>query len=341
MAPGFSAGAELGLRFLSSISDLAFSPDSTSLWIGAVASADLRPINGTPLRFHANANFYLDNSSNLYDFTGTTIFTREVAMFAYGIAGSRLRFALGADAPLEQLTAPVPLQPFVEYHAEIITASADPAFAMYPDPSNRDQHWLTFGLRARVYKGLTLAAGLDVGLRSVGYQYGPPIAPYNLIFGAAFPLDIDAFRRPVIVTRSVEAPAPPKTGTVAGRVQSSAADGKPIADAVVAFGGRARARVATDSDGAFSSGPLPPGPVELMVSAPGFEAAKATRSWPRRAANVDVALKPKVTAGNVRGRVCDQGTGAAAAAVRGAWPPRRTPTPAGRSRRRCPWAPTV
>ena len=83
----------------------------------------------------ANANFYLDNSANLYDFANTSIYTREVAMFAYGIAASRLRFGLGVDAPLERLTAPVPLQPFVAYHAEVVTASADPAFAGIPgDP---------------------------------------------------------------------------------------------------------------------------------------------------------------------------------------------------------------
>ena len=33
---GFTAGAELGLRFLSSVSDLSFSASSTSLWIGPV-----------------------------------------------------------------------------------------------------------------------------------------------------------------------------------------------------------------------------------------------------------------------------------------------------------------
>jgi hypothetical protein len=137
---GFTAGAELGLRFLSSISDLSFSPGSTSFWIGAVSSLDLRATARVPLRFHVNANFYLDNSGSLYDFTGRSIFTREVAMFAYGIAGSRLRFALGADLPLEHRTAPVPLLPFVEYHAEIVTDSADPAFAAapYQTVKNRD-----------------------------------------------------------------------------------------------------------------------------------------------------------------------------------------------------------
>ena len=99
-----------------------------------MATLDLRPIARTPLRFHANVNYYLDNSSNLTHFDqDTTANTREVAMFAYGIAASRVRFGLGVDAPLERYTAPVGLRPFAEYHAEIVTASPDLAFAGYPN----------------------------------------------------------------------------------------------------------------------------------------------------------------------------------------------------------------
>ena len=269
---GFTAGAELGLRFLSSISDLSLSPSSTSLWIGPVATVDFRALTGAPIRVHANANFYLDNSANLYDFANTSIYTREVATFAYGIAASRLRFGLGVDAPLERLTAPVPLQPFVAYHAEVVTASPDPAFAGIPDdPRNRDQHWLTFGLRARVYRGLTLDAGVDVGLRSVGYEFGPPLPPYDFMFGVSYPLDVAAFSRPVVVTRTVEKVPPPTMGTIVGTVKNKA-DGKPVAEAVVSFVGQPRARVATDPDGSFQSVPLPPGPAEVAVSAVGVRA---------------------------------------------------------------------
>ena len=254
---GFSAGAELGLRFLSSISDLSISPSSTSLWIGPVASVDFRAINGAPIRVHANANFYLDNSANLYDFANTSIFTREVAMFAYGIAASRLRFGVGVDAPLDRFTGRVPLQPFVGYRVDVVTASADPAFAGIPgDTRNRDQHWLTVGLRARVYRGLTLDAGFDVGLRSVGYEYGPPLPPYDFLFGVSYPFDVASFSRPVVVTRTIEKVPPPTMGTITGTVKNKA-DGKPVAEAVVSFAGQPRARVATDPDGSFQSVPLP------------------------------------------------------------------------------------
>jgi outer membrane protein OmpA-like peptidoglycan-associated protein len=305
VARGLTIGGELGLLFLSAISDLAFSPSSTSFWIGPLATYDFRPATGVPLRLHANLSFYLDNSKNLYDFTGTTVFTHEVAMFAYGIAASRFRFALGLDTPLEQLTAPVPIQVFAEYHLEIATDSADPAFAGFADHTNRDQQWVTFGLRARVFRGITLDAGFDAAIRSVGYGYGPPLPPYNVIFGVGYPLDIDAFKRPVVVTRTIEKETAPSTGTVTGTVKA-ASDGKPIGDAVVAFVGQARARVASDPDGSFVSGPLPPGPVDVEVKAAGFEPVKVSALVAAGgSAAVEVSLNAKVVTGNVRGKVAD------------------------------------
>jgi outer membrane protein OmpA-like peptidoglycan-associated protein len=305
VARGFTLGGELGLLFLSAISDLAISPSSTSLWIGPLATYDFRPATGVPLRLHANLSFYLDNSKNLYDFTGTTPFTHEVAMFAYGIAESRFRFALGVDTPLEQLTAPVPMQVFAEYHLEIATGSSDPAFAGFGGHTNRDQQWVTFGLRARVFHGLTLDAGFDAAVQSVGYGYGPPLPPYNVIFGIGFPLDVDAFKRPVVVTRILEKENAPTTGTVSG-ILKAASDGKPIGDAVVAFIGQARARVASDPDGSFVSGPLPPGPVDVEVTAAGFESMKLSALVTAGgSAPVEFSLKAKLVSGNVRGKVAD------------------------------------
>ena len=307
VTPGFSAGAELGFRFLSGISDLSVSPSSTSLWIGPVATLDLRQMANVPVRIHANINYYLDNSSNLYDFTNRSQPTREVAMFAYGIAASRLRFGLGVDAPLEPFTGQVGLRPFAEYHAEIVTASPDPAFAdVANDPGNRDQHWVTLGLRARVLHGFTLDAGIDIGLRPVGYQFGPPLPPYDVIFGLSYPFDTTAFARPTVVTRTIEKAPPPATGTVVGTVKNKA-DGKPIAEAVVSFTGQPRARVATDPDGSFQSLPLPPGPTDITVAAAGFQPATGKANVVAGSSStVEVALIAKIVNGNVRGKVSDR-----------------------------------
>jgi outer membrane protein OmpA-like peptidoglycan-associated protein len=312
IARGQNIAFELGFRFLSSISDLSVSPSSTSLWVGPRYMVDLRQVADVPLRVHVSADWYLDNSKSLINFddpnSPVSIYTREVATFAYGIAASRLRLALAIDAPLEKLTAPVPITPFAEYHAEIVTADKDPAFKDHMNPNNRDQQWLTAGLRARVYKGITLDAGADVRLRSVGYEFGPPLPPYNIIFGGAFPLDIDAFTKPVVVTRTIErqtGPAPVMEGQVAGIVKSSR-DGKPVPGALVAIAKRPLSRVATDPDGQFQTVMLPPGPVELNISAPGFETAKVNAAvqlgLPRK---LEVTLTAKTLTGNVRGKVTD------------------------------------
>jgi outer membrane protein OmpA-like peptidoglycan-associated protein len=323
LSPGVDLAGEIGLKFLSSVQDLSFSPSSTSLWFGPVLSFDLRKLtsSATPLRFHVSASYYVDNSAHLHDFTDTSRYTEEVATFAYGIEGSRFRAAVGVDAPLEKLIPEFPLQPFAEYHAEIVTGGANKTFADYMPPAcgksadmpckdNRDQHWITLGVRARVYKGITLDVGADLALRSVGFPYGTPLPPYNMIFGMSYPLDIEAFRRPVVVTRTVDRPVPvasaaPVEGQVSGIVKS-AKGAAPIVNAIVTVSGRPRSKVATDTDGSFTTVGLPPGPAELEVSAPGFESGKVTAAVNLgHAVDVEVTLTPKTPTGNIRGKVAD------------------------------------
>src|SRR5439155_22980695 len=139
--------------------------------------------------------------------------------------------------------------------------------------------------------------------------YGPPLPPYNVLFGAAYPLDIDAFTRPVIVTRLIEktvAPPQPNEGRIAGAVKNGK-DGKPVQGAIVAVHGRPLARVATDPDGTFQTVLLPPGPADLEISAPDFEPATVkTAIIVGRPMELNVALTPKPVTGNVRGKVTDK-----------------------------------
>jgi hypothetical protein len=315
VATGQMVSFQLGLRFLSGISDLALSPGSTSLWFGPLYTVDLRPIADIPLRFHASVDYYVDNSDNLINFNDPTIsiFTREVASFAYGIAKSRLRFAAAAEVPLEQLTSPVPLDIFGEYHADVVTAKGDfTPFdnAGFTHPRNRDQQFLTLGVRARVYKGITIDAGADFRIRSVGYAYGPPLPPYVAIWGLSYPFDIASFLKPVVVTKTVEravpaGPPPALEAQIAGVVKSSK-DGKGVPNAIVAVVGKPLSRVGTDPDGSFQTQALPPGPVVLDVSAPGHEAARVNAAVIiGRPQKVEVTLQARVATGNVRGRVVD------------------------------------
>ena len=152
-------------------------------------------------------------------------------MFAYGIAPSRLRLALAVDAPLEQVLPGFTVDPFLEYHVEYVTSAADPDFRDFMPPTcggsgmpcidNRDMQWLTLGARAAVYRGLVADIGIDIRIRSAGFPYGPPVAPYNVIFGVSYPLDLDSLVRTVVVTHTVEKEAKPSTGQVVGIVKNA------------------------------------------------------------------------------------------------------------------------
>jgi len=320
---GATLGLELGLKLLAGASQLSISPSSTSLWIGPVFSYDFAAAGyGFPVRLHGVASYYFDNSSNLNDdLSRYTRNTKEVAMFAYGIAQSRVRLAVGADAPFGADRLPIPLDPFLEYHVEVATGSGDPAFADYGPPQcglgagfqpcidNRDTQWVTLGARAAVYGGLVAGVGVDLRVRSVGFPYGTPLPPYNVIFGLSLPVDLGVFSQPRVVTKVVER-APQEgfiTGTVLGGGVPGDRSGVPVADAIVTVTGRAHARVATDADGGFTTLSLPPGAVELEVTAPSYEPLKVvTTVVPGRGEPILVTLPARVPTASVHGRVTNR-----------------------------------
>jgi len=327
VAPGFSAGGELGLRMLSSITGLSFSPSSTSVWLNAIGTYDLKPATqNVPLRFHLNIGYYIDNSGNVVDYNAanTSAVSRYVSRFGYGISEDRFRLALGADAPFEELADGFSLRPILEYHFEYLTGSADQVVAdSQPANSknNRDQHWLTVGLQAQVLHGLTMTVGLDVALKSVGYVYGPALAPWNLLFGVGYQLDLvpRVITRNVPVEKVVAKEGPMREGLVAGRVISAA--GVPIESAVVGVSGREHSRVLTDTDGTFQSVPLAPGPVELLVVATGFETASVkTEVIAGQTANLVVTLTPRAPAAKAVGRITDDSGKGVVASIKMAGP---------------------
>ncbi|HEX7507641.1 MAG TPA: carboxypeptidase regulatory-like domain-containing protein, partial [Polyangia bacterium] len=324
LAPGFSGGAELGIRMMSSITGISFSPDSTSAWLNAIATYDLKPATqNVPLRFHLNLGYYIDNSSNLVDYAtnSTSAFSRYVSKFAYGMSQSRLRIALGGDAPFDEVAEGFSLRPVLEYHFEYLTGNADQTIYDQehgPDPAhpncgpgqtackdNKDLHWVTLGVQAQVLHGLTLTAGLDIALRSPGYPYAPALVPWNLLFGIGYPIDlVPRIVRNVPVEKIVTKEVAMREGLVAGRVISAA--GTPVEGAVVGVTGREHSRVLTDSDGTFQSVPLAPGPIELVVVANGFETATVkTEVMAGQTANIVLRLTPKAPAARAVGRISD------------------------------------
>jgi outer membrane protein OmpA-like peptidoglycan-associated protein len=316
IAAGFSAGGEIGIRMMSSIAGISFSPDSTSLWLNALATYDLKPeLNSFPLRLHLNIGYYIDNSGNLqnYDAAKTTAVSRYVSKFAYGISEDRFRLALGADVPFDELTEGFSLRPLIEYHFEYLTGSKDAVIDQLEHltcgtpgagacADNKDQQSLTLGVQAQMVHGLTVTVGLDIALHSPGYAYAPSLAPWNLLFGLGYPFSL--LPRVVVHEMPVErAEAQPK-GLVMGRVVNAV--GTPVEGAVVGVAGRPYSRVVTDTDGTFQSVPLAPGPVELVIVANGFDTVSAKLDViAGQAANVAFALTPHVPAARAVGHIGD------------------------------------
>ena len=159
-------------------------------------------------------------------------------------------------------------------------------------------------------------------MKSAGYVYGPALAPWNLLFGVGYQLDLV----PRIITRNVpvekvvakEGPMMCE-GLVAGRVISAA--GTPIEGAVVGVNGREHSRVLTDPDGTFQSVPLAPGPVELLVVANGFETASVkTEVIAGQTANLVVTLTPRPPAAKAVGRITDDSGKGVVASIKMAGP---------------------
>lgn len=339
IADGFSGGAEIGLHFLSSVSGISFDPGATSVWLSGLGSWDMREVADLPLRAHLNLGMYFDNSGDVQNYKGVPRNSQAVSQFAYGVAKTRLRTGLGIEAPIENIGDAVTLRPSVEYHMERVTAGADKVFNDYRPPlckgssatagstpcrDNRDQHWITLGVRAQGKSGLTVGVGVDLALRSVGFPYGPPLPPFNLLFGLWHPLDLGASKmitRTVTVDRPVPALAvekrpEPVEGFVAGKVLS-ANGGAPIEKAIVAVAGRTRSRVATDPDGTFRTASLPPGPVELEIAAPGFVPGSVkTEVTAGQEKTLAITLTPKVSKGKVSGKVADDAGKPLAATVK-------------------------
>jgi outer membrane protein OmpA-like peptidoglycan-associated protein len=147
--------------------------------------------------------------------------------------------------------------------------------------------------------------GLDVEMEAVGDPYGPPLAPWNFLFGASYPLDVlpKVVTRTIPVEKVVAAVAP--EGFVAGRVVGSV--GTPVENAAVGVAGRDHSRVVAEADGSFQSVPLPPGLVELFVTAPNYENATARADVVAgQTVNVVITMTPRAPTAKVTGRVVDE-----------------------------------
>src|SRR5262249_9840178 len=133
--------------------------------------------------------------------------------------------------------------------------------------------FLTFGVRARPVERVILELGVDVGLQSPGYQYGPAIPKWNVIFGLGYAFDFTGSTTKNVtrtITRTYEITRkPPPEGKVSGTVLD-VKTGKPVAGAVIRYGG-AMTPQATDDKGQFTSYGPPPGQGQRQGGPPAYE----------------------------------------------------------------------
>ena len=338
VAPFMDLALHLGVRFNNSVSGISFDGNSTNFAVDAIASWDLRHAQATrnvPLRFHLNFGFYLDNSLALLPAgqcgrsTGNDpcIRSRVVETFAYGIGSSRLRIALAVDAPV--LIRTVGLQPLIEYHADIAVGDGDTTIknALKNDPSvpgdrlnGTASQYLTLGLRLRPVAGLVLDLGLDVGLGSPGFVYGPPVPQWNLMAGAAYAYDAAATKgKTKLVTTTItrELTRGPITGKVRGIVRDAKTK-KAIGGATIRYTNRRETPQMSNDDGSFVSYALVPGPLSLEISREDYDTLKVeTNVYANADLPVEVLLVAKPpSAGQLRGHITDTNGQPVAATVR-------------------------
>ncbi|WAS89903.1 OmpA family protein [Nannocystis punicea] len=262
-------GGQMGIGLLSGTSRLL--TDKVNFNIDFLFTLDVRYLTKkqVPVRFSTNIGWILDNSSKLIDFEKFTDPTsREVSRFALGVAPSRVRMRYGLDFPVRLgKEGKFGLDPIVELAWDVATAEMPVFFqaGARPSPLPRSSLWGTVGLRANVIAGLHLDAAVDIGMVSPNFEYGPPVAPWQVILGLGWSID------PNPVIKEVPAPATseplPAPAVVEGRVVGQVFDstGAPVPGAKVRFPGAASNAILTDDQGNFTSYRFPEGQVAIQV----------------------------------------------------------------------------
>ncbi|MEM6993068.1 MAG: OmpA family protein, partial [Myxococcota bacterium] len=268
---GIGIGGQVGLGLLSGSSRLL--TQGVNFWVDGMASVDVRYLTkkNFPFRFTTNIGFMLDNSLQIAEFGRIRDSTsREVLRFALGANHNRMRLRNAIDFPVRfGKERQFGVDPFVEWSWDISTQEESLAFAQpgaVASPLPRTSQWLTLGARANVISGLHVDAGVDIGMVSPSFEFGPPTPPWQVILGLGWSFDPN----PVVKEVEVEAPAappPPAPAVLDGRVvgQVVDTDGAPVASAIVSFPGLTSTSVVTDANGAFTSFRFPAGTVAIQV----------------------------------------------------------------------------
>ena len=324
-ALGLKLATEVGAASVGLVSDLVLlgSPGGLSIdggatsysFTGLLDVSAQRLGSPLPLRLHVALGQILDNSRGLIDLSSKTPVARQVVTFHYRLRPSRFHLGLGLDVPVA-LGARARVTPIVEYHLEAATGEAERAFTEDPTfrtaVEGRVAQTMILGMRGHVTPALSIDAGVELGLGSPGFAFGPPLLPWNLLLGVAYAFDpLAPPERVVRTVRVVErippppAPAPPpvREGRLVG-VVLRADTAAPLGDVIIEVPGCGR--LATGDDGRFRTSPLPAGSVRIAARASGYEAGAVDAEVQ---AGQDTAIELRLVARartlTVRGRVRD------------------------------------
>jgi outer membrane protein OmpA-like peptidoglycan-associated protein len=287
-------------RLYAAQSSLGFGPTTT--WLAPALTYDLRHALRVPVRLSVDGGYVWDHSASSAPAQADPQ-SRYVESFAHGVGYDRVRYGAALDAILGAGDGPSFL-PYARFHAEHVTATADPVLAR--QGTARGQSGMALGLRAQLCAELALELGADVRLSTVSPGFGAPQAPLTTFFALTYVPDRAS---PTTVTTTevvrVEVPSRPP-GTVSGRITATST-GQPIERASVGVVNGVHTRVLTDPDGTFVLLGLPPGHVELAVEAPSFQAMRVAAEVPATGDRaLSLALAPGPSNGQLRGHVLDE-----------------------------------
>jgi hypothetical protein len=266
---GIGVGGQIGMGLLSGSERLLTS--NVNFWVDGLFSVDIRYLTEKeiPFRFTTNLGWMLDNSLKVANFAGITDdVSAEVTRFALGANHSRLRMRYAVDFPVRLgKEKQFGLDPILEWAWDVSTTE-EPFFRQdnleSPSPLPRSSQWLTIGLRANVISGLHVDAGIDVGLVSPNFEFGPPVPPWQMILGLGWSFDPNPVVKKVPAeTKPPPPPEPIREGRLIGRVVDP--QGNPVPDAKILFPGLASSAILTDASGAFTSYRFPAGSVTVQV----------------------------------------------------------------------------
>jgi len=304
----WAVGEGLSLAFaaadrLRSGDALLFDFDASTYWLGPLVTYD---VHQGLVRVSLGADYVIDHSSKAVVLP-TDPQSRYVVSYANGVGYDRFRYGAAIDHAFRPAHGPAFL-PYLRFHAEHVTAAADPVLAA--SGKTRDQSALALGVRGQLTHELSLELAGDIRLQTLSPAYGAPAPPFATFLALTYSPGA-AHAEVVETTRvvRVEIPASPATsgGTVSGRVEV-ASTRLPLPGVIVSVVGMAHTRVATDADGTFLLRDLPRGVVELSIEALGFEPRRVPTEVPATGDTfVTLAMSPRPTAsaGQVRGHVLD------------------------------------